>query len=94
MITVEYYPAYERSPLPNGDREHVFETYHDFKEWVKGYVCIHCLETFKAWHGKEPETLADWLDGGCGCEIGIDDPDEQICWNDIMEYPTEYIKKD
>lgn len=94
MITVEYYPMGEYSPLPDGKRIVTFNTHVDFKDWVKSYVCVHCLEDFKEWYSKEPETLGDWLWGGCGCEIGVEDPDDQIHWDDIMEYPTDYIKKE
>lgn len=94
MITVKYYPSGEYSPLPGGARKYDFDTYYEFKQWVKSYVCIHCLHEFKDWHEKEPTTLSDWLWGGCGCEIGVEDTDDQIHWDDVMEYPTDYIKKE
>lgn len=93
MIVVEYFPIGERSPLPNGAKSVQFDTHADFKDWVKSYVCIHCLENFKDFYQKEPTTLSDWLWGGCGCEIGVEDQDNQIHWDDVMEYPTDYIKK-
>lgn len=83
-ITVLYMPGFEKSPLPNGDKEHTFLTHDAFKEWVATYVCGACLLDFENEYGQQAETLKDWLDGGCGCEIHITDPDNLIYWNDRM----------
>ena len=35
-IKVEYYPAFEKSPLPNPDEmEWEFQTFEEFKDWVQ-----------------------------------------------------------
>ena len=83
-ITVLYMPAGEKSPLPNGNREHLFITHNEFKEWVATYVCGSCLLDFENEYGKPAETIGDWLEGGCGCEIDVDDPNNMIYWNDAM----------
>jgi hypothetical protein len=93
MITVEYYPAGEKSPLPNGDATHSFETFDDFKAWVQSYVCIHCLVDFYEFsNGKVPTTLEHWLDMGCGCEIGVGDPNNMIDWDSQMELPNNFME--
>jgi len=90
MIIVEYYPAGEASPLPNGSRTHSFSTFDAFKEWVRNYVCIHCLVDFKEFAGRNPETIGDCLDMGCGCEIGITDETNMIVWNTKMALPENF----
>jgi hypothetical protein len=79
-IVVEYLPAGEHSPFPD-----------EFKQWVQGYVCVHCLVDYLEFRGKEPETLAHWLDMGCGCEIDVADEHNMINWDDKME-KTEKIR--
>jgi len=91
-ITVEWYPAGEDSPFPdNSATEWNFVSHEEFKEWVQGYVCQHCLIDFLDFRGKEPETLKDWLDMGCGCEIGITDNGKIIKWDDQMK-KTEAVQ--
>lgn len=91
LIVVEYYPAGEKSPFPNPDvNEWIFETHDDFKQWVQGYVCTSCLVDFLEFRGFVPETLADWLDMGCGCEIGVTDEDKIINWEDRMTLPDNF----
>lgn len=91
-IKVEYYPAFEKSPFPNPDvSEWEFESHEEFKEWVQGYVCVHCLIDYEEWTGKQPTTLGHWLHMGCGCEIGVDDTDNIIDWDDEMEYTETYL---
>lgn len=85
MIVVEYYPAGEPSPFPDSSaREWTFDTHEQFKDWVQGYVCVHCLVDFLEFTGKEPVTLHDWLHMGCGCEIGVTDENNMINWDDPM----------
>jgi hypothetical protein len=90
MIIVEYYPAGENSPLPGGSREYEFETFSSFLHWVGQYVCINCLVDFTTFHEEEPKTLADWLDMGCGCEIGITDSNDMIFWDTEMKLPDNF----
>ena len=90
-IKVEYYPAFEKSPLPNPDEmEWEFQTFEEFKDWVQGYVCVHCLIDYEDLTGEQPTTLKHWLEMGCGCEIGITDESNMIDWNAKMEYPKGY----
>jgi hypothetical protein len=85
MITVEYYPVFiTTSPLPNGKQFDTFNSHEEFVSWVKTYVCKHCLEDFKDFYGRPATTLDDWLDMGCGCEIGVEDPDNLINWYEAM----------
>lgn len=91
MIVVEYYPAGEPSPFPDSTaREWSFASHDQFKDWVQCYVCVHCLIDFFEFTGKEPVTLEDWLEMGCGCEIGVLDPQNLINWDDKMAYPESY----
>lgn len=93
MIVVEYYPAGEKSPFPDTNAaEWTFNTHEEFKQWVQGYVCVHCLVDFYDWHRKDPTTLADWLAMGCGCEIGVTDENNMINWDDKMIVPENYAK--
>ncbi len=93
MIIVEYYPAGEASPLPNGETVHLFKTFEDFKEWVQSYVCIHCLVDFYDFYDNAiPSTLKDWLDMGCGCEIGVEDPNDLIDWDSKMKLPDNFME--
>lgn len=92
-IVVEYYPAGEPSPFPDPSvTEWQFKTHDEFKRWVQGYVCIHCLIDFFEFTGKEPETLHDWLHMGCGCEIGVTDDSNLIDWDDKMVKSDDYHK--
>ena len=91
-IIVEYLPFGEPSPFPEPDKcTWEFKTHQEFKEWVQGYVCVHCLVDFLDFRGKEPETLADWLNMGCGCEIEVTDDSNLINWDDKM-IKTDEIK--
>lgn len=91
LIEVEYYPDGEQSPFPDpNERKWVFETHEDFKSWVQGYVCVHCLVDFASIYNKTPTTLRDWLDTGCGCEIGVTDVDAAINWEDTMALPDSF----
>jgi hypothetical protein len=90
MIAVEYYPSGETSPLPNGQQIYTFITFQEFKRWVQSYVCVHCLVDFKEQNGYNPLTLAHWLDMGCGCEIGIDDPNSIIEQDALMVLPENF----
>lgn len=83
-IKVSYLPAGEAGPFKNGATEAEFTTYRVFKKWLAGYVCEHCLEDFKDFHGRSPKTVKDWIWGGCGCEIFIDDPYNMIKWDDAI----------
>lgn len=92
LIVVEYLPAGEKSPFPDPDQiTWEFKTHQEFKEWVQDYVCVHCLVDFLDFRGKEPETLSDWLDMGCGCEIDVIDESNLIQWDDLM-HKTEEVK--
>jgi hypothetical protein len=92
-ITVEWYPAGEDSPFPDPKAiEWAFNSHEEFKEWVQGYVCVHCLVDYLGFRGKEPETLKDWLNMGCGCEIGITDESSMINWNAPM-IKTDEVKQ-
>lgn len=92
MIEVEYYPVFLiASPLPNKEKEYIFQTYEEFKEWVQSYVCVNCLLDFELFTCRQPKTIHDWLEMGCGCEIGIADPDNIIQWEDEMIYTQEYL---
>lgn len=88
-ITVRYLPAHESSPLPNGAKAHIFASSEEFKVWVQSYVCTNCLVDYHSFAGAKPETLADWLDGGCGCEIGIHDDGNTIEWESKMVQPKD-----
>jgi hypothetical protein len=90
MISVDYYPSGEGSPLPNGQSTYTFITFSEFKRWVQSYVCIHCLVDFKEQKGYDPSTLKHWLDQGCGCEIGIGDPNDKIDWDASMTLPENF----
>ena len=90
MIQVEYYPAYEGSPLPDGNKCYNFETFESFKDWVQSYVCRACLLDFKDCAGRNPETIKDWLEMGCGCEIGVTDDTNMIDWNSKMVLPENF----
>lgn len=90
MITVDYYPAGERSPLPNGKETYDFNTFQEFKDWVQSYVCVHCLVEYQELENEEPSTLSHWLEMGCGCEIGIEDPKDMIDWDAKMNLPQRY----
>lgn len=90
MIKVEYYPSGEKSPLPEGNSEYSFETFEDFKGWVQKYVCVHCLIDFYDCNDRKPKTIDDWLDMGCGCEIGIEDPQDMIDWESEMKLPENF----
>ena len=91
-ILVEYLPWSEPSPFPDPTQNvWKFENHKDFKEWVQEYVCEHCLVDFLDFRGREPETLSDWLDMGCGCEIEVTDKSNLIHWNDQM-IKTDHIK--
>jgi hypothetical protein len=93
-ILVEYLPYGEASPFPDPTQNvWRFETHKDFKEWVQDYVCLHCLVDFLDISGKEPESLSDWLQMGCGCEIGVTDEHNMIKWDDKME-KTEYVQSE
>lgn len=92
MITVEYLPSDPVSPFPDSTQfTWKFETYSEFKEWVQGYVCVHCLVNFEELNGRQPKTLKDWLDMGCGCEIMIDDDRGLVDWEDEMKYTEAYL---
>ena len=84
MIAVEYYPACEKSPLPNGESKYTFATSADFVAWVKTYVCNHCINHYENFHKSKATTLTHWLWGGCGCEIGITDENKLINWEEEM----------
>lgn len=85
MITVEYYPAFiATSPLPNGEQYAIFNLQEEFVAWVKTYVCIHCLESFQECYGRSATSLSEWLDTGCGSEIGVEDPNNLINWNEVI----------
>ena len=91
LIVVEYYPCGEPSPFPDpNEKEWVFESHEDFKSWVQGYVCVHCLVDFNEFVGRKPETLKDWLHMGCGCEIGVTDVDNTVNWEDRMILPDNF----
>lgn len=90
MIAVEFMPAGERSPLPHGERIYNFLSFSEFKKWVQGYVCIHCLNDFKDMTEKDPETIEDWLSMGCGYEIYIEDPNTLIDWDAKMVLPENW----
>lgn len=91
-IIVEYLPVCEKSPFPNPTQDKwEFKTHQEFKEWTQGYVCVHCLVDFLDFRGKEPETLNDWLDMGCGCEIEVIDESNLIQWDDVM-YKSDEVK--
>ena len=93
MIVVDFYPAGERSPFPDSSKtQWSFATHEEFKQWVQSYVCIHCLVDFYDFNQKDPETLHDWLDMGCGCEIGVTDEQNMINWDDKMIVPDNYVK--
>lgn len=72
-IAVRYLPAMNRSEGPFGNylNTQKFASQKEFVDWVYGYVCIHCLHDYKAFYGRDPETLGEWLDMGCGAEIEI-----------------------
>lgn len=91
-IVVEYLPAGEHSPFPDPEKTTwSFNSHDEFKQWVQGYVCVHCLVDYLEFRGTEPETLAHWLDMGCGCEIDVADEHNMINWDDKME-KTEKIR--
>lgn len=91
-IVVEWYPSGEDSPFPDPKTtEWEFGSHKEFKEWVQGYVCVHCLVDFLDFTKREPETLKDWLNMGCGCEIGVTDTDNIIKWDDKMT-KTDAVK--
>ena len=92
MITVEYMPAVEKTPLPHGGKIYVFLSFGEFKQWVYSYVCNNCLIDYRDWEGNDPETIADWLAFGCGCEIYIEDPNDRIDWSSKMRLPDSYQK--
>lgn len=94
MINVAYLPASSNTPLPDPTKqEYDFKTFDEFKQWVQGYVCVHCLVGFYESHLEHPKTLADWLDMGCGWEISVFDPDNEIDWNTEMVLPESYQKE-
>lgn len=93
MIIVTYIPSGESSPLPNGKTECRFDDFQTFKEWVQGYVCIHCLVDFYDFNEKIPVTLSDWLDMGCGCEIFIEDDSDMIDWDSKMVLPENFAQE-
>jgi hypothetical protein len=91
-IVVEWYPAGEYSPFPDKEApEWAFSSHEEFKEWVQGYVCVHCLVDFLDFTGREPETLKEWLGMGCGCEIGVTDESGMIRWDDKMIKTEETV---
>jgi hypothetical protein len=93
MITVTYGPAGEASPLPNGKSEYTFTGFEAFKDWVQGYVCVHCLVDFYYCNrNTAPSTLKDWLEMGCGCEIYIEDPNDMIDWDIKMQLPDNFME--
>jgi len=90
-IVVEYYPAGEKSPFSDPDKTMwTFETHEQFKQWVQGYVCVYCLVDFTSFNSRRPETLHDWLEMGCGCEIGVTDESNLIVWSDTMVLPANF----
>ena len=93
MILVEYYPKSEHSVLPNNGREYEFTDVDEFLEWVQKYVCIYCLIDFRDTYDANPLTLSDWLEFGCGCEIGITDTKQEIDWDYHMTLPANFEKK-
>jgi hypothetical protein len=93
MIVVTYLPAGETSPLPGGLKTYGFIDFDEFKQWVQDYVCVHCLVGFKDFAGRDPETILDWLEMGCGCEIDIDYDKGDIDWNSSMILPKEYFEE-
>ena len=83
MITVEYLPADGPiSMIPEGTI--AFNTANEFVVWLSAYVCQSCLNEYKNFHDKEPKTVADWLWGGCGCEIEIHDPENMIDYETLV----------
>lgn len=89
IIKIEYIPSFiTSSPLPNGEKTYEFCTFAEFKDWVQSYVCIHCLVDFAMSNNRSPETLSEWLDMGCGCEIDIEDDTNQIDWASKMTQPS------
>jgi hypothetical protein len=93
MIAVTYLPAGEVSPLPGGLKSYAFIDFDEFKNWVQDYVCVHCLVDFKEFTGKDPITIADWLEMGCGCEIDIEYDEGDIDWDSKMILPKEYFER-
>jgi hypothetical protein len=90
MIEVEYYPSGSSLfPDPKSSKWH-FANAQALYDWVQSYVCQACLVDFYEFHGKYPETLKDWLDMGCGCEIGITDNHNMIDWNYAMKLPDNF----
>ena len=79
MITVTYAPNDSGSIGPNGEKELIFYTHADFRDWVKWYVCDECRS-----RGDGSNTIGDYLSSGCGCEIAIHDPHDKIFWDDII----------
>lgn len=91
MIKVTYLPASSNTPLPDPSKhEYDFETFEEFKQWVQGYVCVHCLILFYEDTNNHPKTLEDWMSKGCGWEIDVSDPDDMIDWDGEMVLPENY----
>ena len=80
MIRVTYMPSGEAGPFENSATEKDFETFNEFKDFVKNYVCEHCLVDFKDWEDRETLTIADYLSMGCGAEIFVEDEENMIDW--------------
>jgi hypothetical protein len=93
MILVKHLPANEASPLPGGLKVYGFIDFNEFKEWVQNYVCVGCLVDFKDFTDRDPSTIFDWLEMGCGCEIKIEHDKGDIDWSAKMKLPKEYFER-
>jgi len=92
MIVATFLPSGEKSPLPGGLEIYAFFNFDEFKRWVQDYVCVNCLVDFKELMGKDPSTIEDWLEMGCGCELDLEYDEGDIDWEAKMTLPAEYFE--